>query len=180
VTQAFTTRFVGRPSAVERERAADVLRHACAEERVSPDTLARRLDLVYAARTRMELDRLTADVAEPGPVRRAALAAVAWVSRSTHDLGAAWRAPRTPRLMLPRRAELVIGRSPWSDFVVADPAVSHRHALLTYTAGTWTLADAGSTNGTFVNGWRIADPIVVRPGDELLLGRSRFILAPPD
>jgi hypothetical protein len=179
VTHALAARFVGRPSAVERERAADVLRHACAEERVSPDTLARRLDLVYAARTRMELDRLTADVAEPGPVRRAVLAAVTWLSRSSHDLRAAWRAPRTPRLMLPRREELVIGRSPWSDFVVADPAVSSRHALLTHTAGTWTLADAGSTNGTFVNGWRIADPIVVRPGDELLLGRSRFILAPP-
>ena len=54
-----------------------------------------------------------------------------------------------------------------------------KNEWLNYRAGTWTLADTGSTNGTFVNGWRLADPIVVRPGDEVLFGMSRFILVPP-
>ncbi len=172
-------RFAGRPSATDRQRVADVLRHACVEERVSVETLSSRLDLVYAARTRMELDRLIVDVVQPGTFRRAVLALVTWASRWSSDVAAAWRAPRTPRLILPRREGLVIGRSRQSDFVVADPTVSHRHAVLSHASGTWTLTDAGSTNGTFVNGWRVADPIVVRPGDEVLFGVSRFVLAPP-
>jgi hypothetical protein len=146
---------------------------------VSLDTLSTRLELVYAARTRMELDRLIADLAEPGPGRRTVLSLVSWASAWSNDLAAAWRAPRTPCLLLPRREAVVIGRSPASDFVVADPTVSHRHAVLRHTDDTWTLADAGSTNGTFVNGWRIAEPIVVRPGDEVLFGLSRFVLVPP-
>lgn len=179
MTPALTAPLTERPSAADRERVTDALRHAYAEERLSVETLARRLDLVYAARTRMELDRLVADVVPPSALRRALLTVVMCASRWSSDVAAAWRAPRTPRLILPRREQLVIGRSPSSDFVVADQTVSHRHAVLSHTSGTWTLTDAGSTNGTFVNGWRVADGIVVRPGDEVLFGTSRFILAPP-
>lgn len=127
----------------------------------------------------MELDRLIADVVQPSVLRSAILALVTWTSHWSNDLAAAWRAPRTPRLILPRRENLVIGRSSWSDFVIADQTVSHRHAVLSHRSGTWTLTDAGSTNGTFVNGWRVTDPIVIRPGDEVLFGDSRFVLAPP-
>jgi hypothetical protein len=36
---------------------------------------------------------------------------------------------------------------------VADPAVSHRHAVLRRSnAGDWTITDAGSTNGTWLHG----------------------------
>jgi pSer/pThr/pTyr-binding forkhead associated (FHA) protein len=45
--------------------------------------------------------------------------------------------------------------------------------------GDWTLRDNGSTNGTYVNGLRVVDEMPVRAGDELALGCSRFILAPP-
>jgi pSer/pThr/pTyr-binding forkhead associated (FHA) protein len=41
------------------------------------------------------------------------------------------------------------------------------------------LEDAGSTNGTFLNGWRITDSILVRPGDELTIGETTFVLALP-
>lgn len=176
---ALAARLVVRPSASDRQRVADALREACVEERLSVETLANRLDLVYAARTRMELDRLVADVVQPNVIRRTVLAAVAWGSRWSHDLAAAWRAPRTQRLLLPRREQLSIGRSRHSDFVVADRTVSYHHAVLDYALGTWTLTDSGSTNGTFVNGWRVAEPIVVRPGDEVTFGESRFVLAPP-
>jgi hypothetical protein len=30
-----------------------------------------------------------------------------------------------------------------------------------------------------VNGWRVVDPILVRPGDELTVGETTFVLAPP-
>jgi pSer/pThr/pTyr-binding forkhead associated (FHA) protein len=73
----------------------------------------------------------------------------------------------------------MIGRSPRADFIVADQTVSSTHARLTYDGNAWMLEDAGSTNGTFLNGWRITDAILVRPGDELKIGETSFVLALP-
>jgi hypothetical protein len=168
-----------RPSAADRERVAVVLRRACLDERLSVETFSARLELLYAARTRAELDRLLSDVPEPTVVGRMVLSLVAWVSRWSNEIQLAWRVPRTPRMILPRHESVVIGRSPASDFVVSDETVSGRHAVLSYVDGGWALRDVGSLNGTFVNGWRVVDQILVRPGDELKIGDSRFILASP-
>lgn len=168
-----------RPSAGDRERTARRLRHACEHDRLSLDTFAARLDLVYEARSHEELDRLLSDVVEPGLVRRAVLGVVTWLSRLGADVGAAWRSPRLPRLALPERAQVVIGRGRLCDFLVADPTVSHRHALLAHADGRWAIRDLGSTNGTFVNGWRVVDEVEVRPGDVVALGAHLFVAAPP-
>lgn len=168
-----------RPSAADRERVALVLRRACLDERLSVETFSTRLELLYAARTRAELDRLLSDVPEPSIVGRMLLSVVAWVSRWSNEVLIAWRVPRTQRMILPRRESVVIGRSPASDFVVADDTVSARHAVLMYADERWTLRDVGSLNGTFVNDWRVADEILVRPGDELRVGESRFMLVSP-
>src|SRR5438046_2228213 len=92
-----------RPSAADRERAAELLRRACLDQRLSAETFSGRLDLVYAARTRAELDRLLGDVPEPRLLRRLVLAGVSWLSSWSNDVRAAWRQPRTPRLVLPNR-----------------------------------------------------------------------------
>lgn len=168
-----------RPSTSDRERVVVALRRACVEERLSTATFVERIDAVYAARTRAELDGVLCDVREPGLVHRCVLAAIEWTSRFSLEMAHAWRAPRTPRMILPLRERVVIGRSPAADFVVADRTVSSRHAVLDYDGGRWTLTDAGSLNGTYVNGWRVAGPTGVRPGDELTMGDTRFVLAPP-
>jgi hypothetical protein len=168
-----------RPSRRDRERVADVLRRACVDERLSSETFIGRLDLAYAAQTRAELDRLLADLPEPTVVRRVTLGAVAWSSRILSDVSHAWRAPQLPRMILPLRSSVVIGRSLSADFIVADQTVSSIHARLAYDDGSWLLEDACSTNGTYVNGWRVVDPILVRPGDELTVGETTFVLAPP-
>ena len=49
-------------------------------------------------------------------------------------------------------AEVLIGRVPGNDLVIADPSVSARHARLRLSGGVWTLADLGSVNGTSVDG----------------------------
>jgi pSer/pThr/pTyr-binding forkhead associated (FHA) protein len=82
-------------------------------------------------------------------------------------------------MILPLQPRVVIGRSPRADFTVADQSVSSTHALLTYDGEAWTLEDAGSTNGTFLNGWRVTDSILVRAGDELTIGETTFMLALP-
>jgi hypothetical protein len=168
-----------RPSATDRERAAEELRRAYADERLSVETFSGRLDLVYTARTRAELDYAVVDVGRRRAVRRAVLDAVAWVSALVRDLGGAWNSPRAATMVLPLRPRAVIGRSPSSDFVVSDGTVSAYHAILTYEDRAWTLRDNNSTNGTFVNGWRVTDGTEVRPGDELRMGRTRFLLLPP-
>ena len=83
-------------------------------------------------------------------------------------------------MILPQRHRCVIGRSPRADFIVSDQTVSSHHAVLNHEGGVWRLEDAGSTNGTFLNGWRVTDPILVRPGDELTVGETTFVLVLPD
>ena len=168
-----------RPSYAARERAANRLREACADERLSLQTFVARLELAYAARTEAEIDRLFADLPEPGWLSRLAFTAVNAVSRWTYQLGEAWREPRTRRLALSTRQDILLGRSGACDYVIGDPDVSRRHARLRYRDGTWWLADIGSVNGTYVNGWRVADEIEVRPGDEVWFGHAHFILAAP-
>jgi hypothetical protein len=53
---------VMRASDADRERAAEVLREAAAEGRLSMDELNERLDLIYAAKTYAELAPVTADL----------------------------------------------------------------------------------------------------------------------
>ncbi len=52
--------------------------------------------------------------------------------------------------------ENVIGRSKRSDVVVNVPTVSRNHAVLTrYDDGSWTISDANSKSGVFVNGEKV-------------------------
>ncbi|HTO95690.1 MAG TPA: FHA domain-containing protein, partial [Myxococcales bacterium] len=51
--------------------------------------------------------------------------------------------------------ELVIGRSSDLDLVLVEDLVSRKHAKLTLEGGGITIADLGSTNGTFVNGEKV-------------------------
>lgn len=53
---------------------------------------------------------------------------------------------------LPDDGELTIGRDPSNDIMVDSSTVSRRHALVRSTADGWLLMDAGSSNGTYVNG----------------------------
>ncbi len=67
--------------------------------------------------------------------------------------------------------ELLIGRHPSCDVVVADGTVSRRHALLTFRDGGWILQDLESKNGTRLNGQYVGR-CRLRPGDRLALGHQ--------
>lgn len=51
--------------------------------------------------------------------------------------------------------KLLVGRSPSADVSIPDNQVSSKHAELSQQDGRWVIADAGSTNGTFLEGKRI-------------------------
>jgi pSer/pThr/pTyr-binding forkhead associated (FHA) protein len=74
----------------------------------------------------------------------------------------------------------VIGTSSECDVVVDSPLASGRHCELTQTADGFLLRDLGSTNGTFVNGVRIAGPIRLTSNDSATLGRTVPLPWPPD
>jgi transcriptional regulator with GAF, ATPase, and Fis domain len=71
---------------------------------------------------------------------------------------------------------LTIGRAPGNGAVLADPAVSSRHASLVYANGEVSLYDLNSTNGIKVNGIKGAAFRLV-PGDVIALGGTELTLA---
>ena len=83
-----------------------------------------------------------------------------------------------PRLLFPRgtASRFTIGRALECDFVLADPSVSRFHARLHREPDGWLLRDLGSTNGTMLNGWRVTEPVSVRPGDRVSFGLISFLV----
>lgn len=52
-----------------------------------------------------------------------------------------------------------IGRGGENDVVITDDSVSTRHARLEFDEGAWRITDLGSTNGTSVEGVRLAPEV---------------------
>jgi hypothetical protein len=69
----------------------------------------------------------------------------------------------------------IVGRSGDSDVHLKALEVSRRHALLWREAGGIWIYDLGSSNGTYVNGDRIADTTPVSDGDVLSFGDAAFV-----
>ena len=82
----------------------------------------------------------------------------------------------------PQRENL-IGRLPSEDLDIplADPSsfVSRRHAIVWLEDDVWFLRDV-STNGTLVNGARVADRRALRDGDVLAIGPHELCFEGPD
>src|SRR5215813_88062 len=72
------------------------------------------------------------------------------------------------------RAGVVIGRGQGSEIQVVDDGVSRRHAIVRTMAGEIWLEDAGSRNGTFVNGERI-DRRRLMDGDKVQIGAATVL-----
>ncbi len=68
--------------------------------------------------------------------------------------------------------QLTIGRDSTNEITINDAEVSRRHARLTFQGGKFVLEDLGSTNGTFVNGQRLAGPRVLKAGEVVSFGEQ--------
>jgi len=71
---------------------------------------------------------------------------------------------------------LILGRSPEADVVLQDPYASDFHIRLAFQGGEVRLHDLGSTNGTFVNGEKVAAPLSLRRGDRVQIGQTTMEL----
>lgn len=79
--------------------------------------------------------------------------------------------PGRQALYLMLREPLVVGRES-EGLVLEDAQVSRRHLELRGQDGAVIVTDLGSTNGTFVDGVRVADPTALQPGETLVLGET--------
>ncbi len=69
-------------------------------------------------------------------------------------------------------APVTIGRAPTSTIVIDDDYCSARHARVYREGKAWWIEDLGSTNGTFIDGARLYDPIEAEPGLRISLGAT--------
>lgn len=70
-----------------------------------------------------------------------------------------------PKRLDLQRAEVVLGKHPECDVVLADVKVSRRHAHIVCRDGALFITDLGSTNGTKVNGKLLEGEAPLRTGD---------------
>ncbi len=71
---------------------------------------------------------------------------------------------------------LRLGREPGNEVWLDDTGVSRQHARVILHNGAVWVQDAGSRNGVFVNGERVADHRVLKPGDRVSVGTHFFDL----
>src|SRR6266542_738156 len=74
---------------------------------------------------------------------------------------------------------LLIGRDEQNDVVLDDPRVSRKHAEIRLRLGRYTLYDLQSTNGTWVNGKRIAE-VVLNDGDHISVAGLELVFHSAD
>jgi|SRR5579875_1875917 uncharacterized protein YkwD len=73
------------------------------------------------------------------------------------------------------KVETTVGSASDNDVVIDHQSVSRRHAVITRGRfGRFTVRDLDSTNGTRINGRRVAGARRIRPGDELEVGSVKF------
>ena len=68
-----------------------------------------------------------------------------------------------------------VGRHPGNDIFLDDVTVSRKHAQFVRTPQGFAVRDVGSLNGTYVGRRRIDGEQLLRNGDEVQVGKFRFL-----
>jgi pSer/pThr/pTyr-binding forkhead associated (FHA) protein len=72
--------------------------------------------------------------------------------------------------------DVTIGRAPGCDIILPnDQLASRRHSILRYDIDHYTIADLGSSNGTYVNGAEIRDVTPLAEGDRVTVGEHELL-----
>lgn len=70
--------------------------------------------------------------------------------------------------------EITVGRDLRADILLDDSTVSRSHAVFRRVNGAYSVIDAGSLNGTYVNRQRV-DQKQLNNGDEIMIGKFRLV-----
>ncbi len=77
---------------------------------------------------------------------------------------------RGKHVEIPVAGTLLCGRSSQADLILSATAVSRRHTIFFHEGEKDWVRDAGSTNGTLLNGIRLEEPAPLRDGDKVQVG----------
>lgn len=91
-----------------------------------------------------------------------------------HALLVVQRGPGSGSRFLLDSDVVTVGRHPDSEIFLDDVTVSRRHAEFHRDGTTFSVADVGSLNGTYVNRDRI-DSVQLNDGDEVQIGKFRLV-----
>ncbi len=72
--------------------------------------------------------------------------------------------------------QTTIGRGPTNTITISDNFISSENTRLWFRNGKWSVQDAGSVNGTFVNGQPAREALPANPGDIIRIGFIEFKL----
>ncbi|WP_332762128.1 DUF3662 and FHA domain-containing protein [Pseudarthrobacter sp.] len=70
---------------------------------------------------------------------------------------------------------IVLGRSSEADILIDDTGVSRRHLEIRTATGVTSAVDLGSTNGSYVNGHKLAGSTELTDGSTITMGRTKII-----
>ena len=84
--------------------------------------------------------------------------------------------PQEGRVLPLGESSVSLGRGGDNDLVIQDDYTSTHHAKLLLWNDAWMIQDLDSTNGTFVDGKRITQPVAVRPNMSVRIGTTTFEL----
>jgi len=71
---------------------------------------------------------------------------------------------------------ITLGRAAECTIPIKDRFLSRRHAEIVWLSGQWYVRDCGSVNGTLLNGNKLIETTMLRPGDKITLGDSEVIV----
>ena len=85
--------------------------------------------------------------------------------------------PRSGEEIAVRSPVLTLGQGSQNDVVLGDDSVSTTHARLEDASGAWLITDLGSTNGTYLEGTRLAPnvPTALPYGSQVRFGGLRLV-----
>lgn len=67
-----------------------------------------------------------------------------------------------------------IGRGANHQIPLTDTFVSHGHAVIIFQKRNYYLEDLNSVNGTYINGMRVNEPVLLKHGDTIKIARVTF------
>ena len=76
-----------------------------------------------------------------------------------------------------KNALTIVGRSLECEIVISDPHISSKHIQINKTGQGFTISDLGSVNGTYINDVKLLNPVMLRDGDEILIGVTKLVFS---